>query len=339
MSRFPHHAALELLAEQKQFDACRMVAEKMIADQMAPPSVDQGLPAEAMLQRWQDRDLELAHLHLILSRCLFGLHEYQAAATNADMARLLARTAGEFSLYAEACHLAGACQGQAGNLNTAAERFTDCLQHATGLLRAKALYNRGHVYERQGAYGYAVPDYEEALQLAGGLDRRLERSAMTNLAWDLIMLKQFERAEELLERLETAPDAQADAVLRAQIAHDKLHIAHLQGQHRQAFQQIVQALRRTDQAFPHVRARVALTTMSLAADLGLHEEACVVGLVAKRLASQAQRPDLDDEASRLLHDLEAEAGTDCVVQSLQRARQLLPGVIKTGRGKKSGGVA
>lgn len=339
MPKFPHHAALDLLLQQQQFDACRMVAEKMIEDLMAPLTIEPGIPAETLIQQWQSRDLELAQLHLTLSRCLLGLSEYEIAATTADAAALLARKAADTDTHAEALHIAGACHGQAGNLSTAAQRFSECLQHASGGLRARALYNRGHVYERQGAYAYAVPDFESALELADGIDPKIARSTMINLAWDLIMLREFQRAEELLERLAAVPDADDDDLLRAQIAHDKLHMAYLQGHHREALRQMFLALRETGQEFPHVRARIAITALSMASDLGLQEEAFVIGILAKRLAGQAKRPDLDDEASRLLQTLEGEAGTDCLIESLQRARQLMPGAIKSRRSRKAGGVA
>lgn len=335
MKRFPQHAALDMLLEQGQFAACRMVAEQMIEQLMARPCSEGDQP----VSRWQEHDLELAYLHYALSKCLFGLDEYETAAIKADMAGLLARKVNDLGLFAEAVHLAGACYGQAGSYRMAVQHFTQCLAHAEGLLRAKAYYNRGHAYERQGAFNCAVADYEEAICLAEGLDPRLVRSAKANLAWDLILLKEFTRAEQLLEELgETS-----DQVVQAQIAHDRLHMSHLQGRHMDAVMQAVQALRQVGQQYQHVRARIALSAMSMASEQGLHEQASIFGILGKRLAGQAKRPDIDEEASRYLQDLEVKAGTAVLAQSLEKTRQTIASGSGgqrsvTRRGTKAGGV-
>lgn len=316
MKQFPQHAALNMLLEQGQFEACRVVTEAMVEEVMT-----------------QGEDLEVACLHLILSKCLFGLHEYEPAAIKANMAAVLARRAGDLGTYSEATHLAGACYGQAGNYPLAIRHFTQCLKHAEGPLHAKALYNRGHAYERLGAYAYAVPDYEQAqaLQLADGQDRHLTRSAKINLAWNLILLKEFARAEAVLEQLATEPGAGDDTLLQAQLAHDRLHMAHLQGQDKAAVTEALRALRSIGQEYPHVRAGIGLSLVAIAARKGLPVQAGIISILTKRLAGQAQRPEIDEEASRLLHELEVEAGTESLVLSLYKTGQLVPG--STGKRK------
>lgn len=342
VTRFPQHSALEMLLEQKQFDACRMVAEKMIEELMAPPRVEGEQSAASAANRWQERDLELAHLLYLLAQCLRGMDEYETAAIKADMAGLLARKAKDMKLYVEAVHLAGGCHGQVGSYRTAIQHYTDCLAHAEGIQRARAFYNRGHMHERQGAFAFAVPDLEQAIELAKDQDEFLLRTAMITLAWNLILLKEFHRAERTIEQLLARSGAGDDGRIQAQVAHDRLHMAFLQGQGKDAFTQALRALRPIAQDYPHVRAHIALTLMSLATEQNLAEEASVVGLLAKRLAGMAKRQDLDDEVNRRLQGLEAQAGTDSLVQALTKTRQLMPGAVglrrTSRRGQKIGGV-
>lgn len=345
MSRFPRHAALEMLLEQEQFEACRTVAERMIEELMLPPTVEslpQSQSVATVLASCQERDLELGYLHVLLSRCLHGLSDFEMAAIKADMAGLLARKANDLSLLAQATHLSGVCYSQAGNYRLAVQQLTRCLDHAEGLLRAKALYNRGHAYVRQGAHSFAVPDYEGALGLAIEFGPGLARNCRVNLAWTLILLKEFQRADAVLAEIAGEPGAESDRLVQVQMAHDRLHMAHLQGHDKDALRQVFEALRHCGQEYPHVRARIALTAMSIATSQGLPEQAVVLGVLSKRMAGKAKRPDLDDEASRRLQTLEVEAGTDCLAQSLQRMKQLMPGVTGprklSKRGHKIGGV-
>lgn len=344
--RFPQHVALELLYQQGQYEPCRMVAEKLIAELMAPPQVGSlvgDVPSvEQAFKRWQERDLELSCLHINLSRALLGLHDHESAASKADMAALLANKAGDQEVAGEALHVAGVCYSQAGNYRLAVDRFTECLNHAAGLLRAKALYNRGHAYGRQGAYSFAAPDYAEALRLAAELDQNVARVCRINLAWTLTLLRDFQAAEELLTQLATSPGADSDRLLQVQLAHDRLHMAYLLGQGRDALRQALAALRGASKQYPHVRARIALTLMSVSTDNSLPEQACTLGVLAKRLAGQAKRPDIDEEAGRQLQTLEFQAGTECLMQSLQKAQQVAPGAVRSRqvsrRSSKAGGV-
>lgn len=321
MHPFPQHAALELLLEQEQFHACRLVAERMIEELMAPSTLDH---AAETFSRWQYRDLELARLHNTLSRCLLGLHNYEEAATAADAAALLARKTHDLSLYAEAVHIAGVCRSQAGNYRAAVESFSKCMDHATGVLYAKAVYNRGHAYERMCAYRYAAADYEAGAEAATDLDKDLRQVCRANLAWMLVLLKEFARAEDVMMALQVEADAAGDQQLQLQISHDRFHLAYLQGEGRRALQGALLALKACTGQFPQVRAQMALTLVGLAADTELPEQAFTVGLLAKRLAGRARRPDLDEAASRGLQALEIGAGTDCLAQALQRLQQVAP---------------
>lgn len=327
MTHLPHHMAITALLEKGQFDACRLMAQEFIAQQLAIPQPD---------------DLELAYLYLVLCRALLGVHEYELAAEKADVAVFLAMKSKDDVLLEEARYRAGTSYGRAADYRTAIRRFTDCLTHTGGKLQAEAYFGRGLAYDVLGAYSYASADYQSAIQLLSPDKTQLGRKARLNLAWVLILQRKFADAEALLAQLENAIGAEDDRLLQAQIAHDRIHMGHLKGENKNAFVQAVAVLGRLDQGYPHVRAHVAVTLLSMAADKNLAQHAFTFGVLAKRLAGSANRPDLDEEVSKAILQLQCQTGTDGLVQSLSGMRQVLPGALQGRRASKrrhSGGVS
>lgn len=305
---FPHHAALTALLTQGQFDACKIMAEALIAQQIALPQPD---------------DQELARLHLILCRTLVGLEDYKSATAKADIAAFLARKLKDDALLEEALYRAGGCCIRSGDYRPAIHRLTESLDCGSAVFREETQYNRGLAYDSQGAYSYAVADYEAALRSAAGRKPHVARVCSINLAWVLIRLREFTRAEEILTMLsEEAGGHQQDEVLQLQVAHDRLHMAYLKGRHGEALTQALAALRRSGKNYPHIRAQILLTLVSLAVDGGLPQQAFTFGLLAKRLAAQARRPDIDEKVSRQLQAIEYQVGSEHLVESLHKLRQV-----------------
>lgn len=319
----PQHATLQLLLDQKQFHACRLVVEKLIDDLM---DVSQAYerPEPLPFTRCQERDVELALLYLMLSKCQYGMHEWELAATHAEASSLLARKAGDLRLHAEALHTAGVCHIQAGNYPRAVQVLTQALDHAQALLRVKGFFNRGHAYERMCAFQAAASDYDAGLRLADGTDENMARLCRINLAWVLILTENFSRAEAVLVELEAAPGESTSELVRAHVSHDRLHMAYLRREHKLALSKAIETMQQLPDQHPHVKAQIAMTIMDMMADHALPEQAITIGLLVKRLAALARRPDLDEAASRRLQSLESTAGTPCLVQSLQRLRQVAP---------------
>lgn len=342
--RYPHHAVLTLLLQKRQYDACRLAAEEMIGALMAGQSDGDQAATESSDGRspLKDRDRELACLHLIWCMALFSLNKYSDAAEKADLAAFLASLVKDEELRAEALFRAGVCYGAAADYQRATQRLTDCIADGTDTFRGDAFYNRGMVYQSMGAFQYAVPEYEAAI--AWGSDRKpdLVRRSSINLAWVLILCREFSRAETLLEQLETAQGAVEDRTLQMQLNHDRLHMSYLQGNGLDAIKRAVAGLGEAGKEYTHVRAHIILTLIGLASEQHLTNEAFIFGILSKRLAGQAHRQDLDDEAGRQLRDLECADGTEYLSQTLHQLRQVLRGSTTRRRafrgGNQAGGV-
>jgi tetratricopeptide (TPR) repeat protein len=321
----PHHAILLSLLDKKQFEACRTTVEDMITDQL-----NEANPC----------DSELAQLHIIHCRSLYGLLQYQPAGEKADIAAFLARKLKDNELLGEALYRAGVCFGVHGDQHTAIQRFSGCIETGVTAFRGEAFYSRGYCYVNVGAYSSAVSDYEAALNWAAQHDSSQARKYRINLAWALLLDHRFDRAELVLCEASQEPGASEDRTLQLQISHDRAHMAYLLKQGRTAFHKAMVALRQSGREFPHIRAHIALTLMGLATDHEMPQEAFSLGVLAKRLAGQALRADLDDEASRKMQALELDAGTDCLVKSLCETGQVLRGALnrrKSQRGATESG--
>jgi len=313
----PHHVILDSLLGKEQYEACRSTVEDMIKLQMEAAQPD---------------DHELAHLHLFLCRALQGEHRHDQAGAKADIAEFLARKLKDWNLVREALYRAGFNYIQAGNYPTAVERFTASLDYGDDQFKAKALFNRGHAHERQLAFSFAAQDMEQAIQLVGDKEPSLLRDCRMNLAWHLILLGEFERAEKELNRL--SAHGPEDRYTQLQMAHDRLHILHLKGEGREALLNAVTALRQAGTDYPDVKALVGLTLMSVSVEEGLVEQGFALGVLSKRLAGKANRLDLDQAASRKMQALEFSAGADCLAQSLLRSGQVAQGALSARRTQK-----
>lgn len=273
-------------------------------------------------------DGELAQLHLILCLCLLGSHDCEAAGEKADVAQFLARKLKDGQLLEEALYRSGTSYGRAGQYRTAIRRFTDCVQCSTEFHRGDAFFGRGLCYDVLGAYSFAIRDYEEAIRLASASNPVLARKARLNLAWVFILRRDFPQAEGVLAQLASETEAAVEQSVQLQIAHDRVHMAHLKGEGRNAFAQALFILREAGDDYPHIRAHTAITLMALAGVSEAEQDAFTLGTLGKRLAALADRPDLDEDASREMQSLERRAGTDCLAQSLLKMRQVLPGALK-----------
>lgn len=324
--RSPHLLAMSALLDKGQFDACRMTAQQFIEHQMEADDPN---------------DPELAHLHLILSRALLGQHEYALAAEKADVAVFLARKTKDDLLAKESLFYAGTSYGRSTDYTTAIRRFTDCLSISAISWQADAYFGRGLCYDVLGAHSYAAADYSSALQTVPIDNITLRQRILLNLAWVLIVQKDFSNADSTLSQMETENAGKKDLLLQAQIAHDRIHMAHLKGENHAAFLQAIAALSLMEQDYPHVRAHVAMTLMSMLGDTPFAQQAFTLGVLAKRLAGVAGRPDLDDDASRSLQMLQCRTGSDSLTDALAEMRQVLPGAIqrRKPRNQRSGGVS
>ena len=328
--RYPQHGILISLLQKKQFEACRVTVEETIENLLAAPDLDEVASEQPLADavKWvRQRDHELVALHIILCLALFNLNLFREAGEKADIAGFLARKVKDDELLGEALYRAGVCYGSNEDYPTATQRLTDCITLGNEAFLGDALYNRGTVYKSIGAYQQAIPEYEAAIAWALNRKPELVKWGRINLAWVLILSQEFSRAEEVLERLSQDADAGTDRTLQLQIAHDHAHMAFLRGQGRESLQQAYVCMQRAGREYPHVRARVALTLMGLALDQGMPQEAFTLGIVSKRLAGQAHRFDLDEEASRNLRDLEYREGTEALIEPLQRLRQVLKGSV------------
>lgn len=321
MSRYPNHIAYTTLLEQKQFVACRIACRAWISQLTA---VD------------QPNDHEISCLHLLIGRAFMAEQDYSTAAEEFDIAVYLARRVNDVALLEEALYRGGVAYSRARSYRTAVKRLTDAIECGGEKYRGEALYARAFTYETMGADEFAIPDYEAAL-LGAKDEPQLARRCRINLAWALILQRNFKRAEEVLGQLTVGPDAADDAALQFQVAHDRLHISYLKGDGREALTKGL-ALLKDAKDYPHVRAHVALTMMSYAGDRGQHGYAFILGVFAKRLGGQARRLDIDEEASRKMRQLEYQAGTECLIESLQQVRQVLPGSVTRRKATRGGGV-
>lgn len=294
------------------------MAEELIAQQMAAPSPD---------------DQELACLLIYLSRSLTGLHEYEAACEKADIAAFLAHKLKVEGLLEEALYRAGSSYVRAGEYRTAVKRFTTCTTGNANVFRVEVLYNRALAYTNLGSYAQATLDYEAALQAEAERRPQMSRLCRINLAWVLILQQEFERAEALLAEF-AAQDS--DQAVQLQIAHDRAHISFLKGDNLNAFCLALVALRQAGGDYPHIRAHIVLTLMALATSEDLPQQAFTLGVFAKRLAGVARRPDLDDEASWQMQELECQAGTEHLARSLQEVREILPGTLQRPKATQGG---
>lgn len=346
MPRFSQHETIELLLESNQFEACRVVVETMTRQVMDAcrsdeNSTDQLAFADA-LKRWQQRDLELACLHIYHCKALVGLNRYEEAAQKADIAVFLAEKVKDQVLLEEALYRGGTALGRHGDFRGGIDRFTRSLASGAQTYRGEALYSRALCYYGQGAYSSAISDYEDALRALGN-SPQLARMGRLNLAWVLILAKEFSRAETLLADLAAESGAEADRTLQLQLAHDWTHLEYLRGEHGSAIKRAVAALREAGKEHTHIRAYIALTLMLMAADHDLPQSAFTLGLTTKRLAGKARRPDIDESASRRMRGLEYQNGSEPLTAALQKLRQVLPGALARRTATKSndpvGGVS
>lgn len=312
----PHHAILASLLDKKQYEACKLAVEETITAEMARP---------------EPGDRELAHLHIFLCRSLYGLHQYKSAGEKADIAVFLAQKLRDDMLLPEAQFRAGVCYGSQGDYPSAIERLTGCIAGGSPKYLAEALYTRAWCYKSMGAYSYAIPDYDAAIGLVEERDAAQTLTYRIGLAWVLILCQEFDRAEQVLSQLSSEPGAEADPELQLQIAHDRAHLDYMTKQGRAALAQALSALRKAGKDYAHVRAHIAVTLIGLAADKEASKDAFTLGVLAKRLAGEAHRSDLDREATRQMRILEHQTGTDCLVQALLEAGQVMPGVINRRR--------
>lgn len=324
---YSHHAILTSLLKKKQFDACRVNVEEAISALMAPELEDEepsGSYSDAV-QQLRERDRELAFLHIVWCRSIFGLYQFREAGEKADIAAFLARKLNDSELLGEALYRAGVCYSSHGDYPLAIQRLTECIDGGTDTFRGDAYYNRGFAHQSLAGYAQAIPDYEAAIEWTASRKPDLVADSRMNLAWVLILCHEFDRAEQVLKQLANEPGADADRTLQLQISHDRLHMSFFKGNHREAFKQAFSCMRQAGKDYPEIRAHVVLTFMGMAIGHGETQEAFTLGMFAKRLAGQAHRFDLDDEASRQMRDLECQEGTEFLVRSLQQLRQLLRG--------------
>lgn len=310
MDQPTHHHVLLTLLEGKQFEACRMSCEALIEQELNKPD-----PSDA----------ELARLYLILSRAWVGLEQYRKAAESADYAWCLARKTRNNLLIAEARYRAGAAYGLSKEYITAVERFTDALKCGETVFTGTVLYNRGFAYRNMGAYLLAVPDFEAAHQWAIAHGAAWRENCWINLVWVLILSREFERAEQLLTEFEQA--RQPERLLQLQAEHDRVHLSFLQGRHKEAVERAISALRHCGTEYPHIRAYTAISLLELAAEIELSDAGFAMGIFSKRLAARARRPDLDDEASAHLLDLECKKGPEGFTAALMRIGEIRPGAV------------
>lgn len=326
-SSYPGHSVLKMLMKKEQFDACRLTAEEMISDLMNPtdlePDAMESQTEAVTLLRGRDR--ELACLHLILCKALFCLNQFRSAAEKADIATFLARKVQDEELVTEALFRAGVCYCSNGEYSVALQRLTESVSTGAQCFKADAFYNRGFVHQTLSSYPSAIEDYEAALALTS--DHELARDCRINLAWVLILSREFPRAEQVLEELTSNPGSGLDERLQLQVAHDRLHMSYLKGEERDVLRRAYLCMQQAGLGYPHVRAYVVLTLMGLAADHKLPDQAFSLGILAKRLAGQAYRLDLDEEASRKMRELEYREGSDRLISALQRSRQVLRGAV------------
>lgn len=316
------------LLETEQYAACRIAVEKLI---------DQELESE------QPDDRTLAQQHLVLSRALRRLREGRRAAEAADTAAFLARKVKDRDLLAEALFRSGVGYGEAGDYSRAVERLTRALELGEHEFTGRGLYNRGLFSELMGAYSHAAQDYRAALKHARQGREPWLPACCLNLAWTLILAKELCEAEEVLSELELHLLATESRSSQLQVAHHRAHMRYLREQHADAIRDTVAVIAEAGVKYPAVRSAALLTMAQLAAEAGGLQEAYTFGVLSKRLAGKAQRPDLDGEASRQIRQLQLETGSDYMVEALLSLQQVLPGAALRGRGqrpqKRGGGAA
>ena len=345
LARYPHHTVLVSLLQKGQAEACQATVQEMVAQLMSeqdPASLPAGTSGADIFKQIKDRDRELACLHNIWCMALFTIHKFRDAAEKADLAAFLAQKVNDLALFAEARFRAGVCYSSNGEYPIAIGRLTECIESGVVDFKGDAYYNRGFANQALTDHPQAIQDYHAAIKL--GTDRPdLVRRSSINLAWVLILTRDFDQAERTLSDL-TAPTADPDheRLISLHVAHDQAHIRLLRGQSVEALRQAVAALNQSEREYPHIRADIILTLMALAQENDMPHEAFTLGLLAKRLAGQARRFDLDDRASRRMQDLECKEGTEALVKTLQSVRQVLQGSRgrrKAQRGSNmSGGV-
>lgn len=341
LARYPHHAVLTSLLQKGQTDACEATVAEMVAHLMADHHMDElptDTPGAGILKLLRDRDRELACLHIIWCMALFSRGQFRAAAEKADLAAFLCQKVNDKQLFGEARYRAGVCYSSNGEYPVGIGRLTECIDSGVADFRGDALYNRGFAHQALAAYDHAIPDYQAAIEWGAERKPDLVRRSRINLAWVLILSREFACAERTLSELALA--GSEDRLINLHIAHDQAHIHLLKGQSITALREALAALNQSGQEYPHVRADIVLTLMAIATDQEMPQEAFTLGLLAKRLAGQARRFDLDERASRRMQELECQEGTEALVRSLQQLRQVLQG--SKGRRKRvadvSGGV-
>lgn len=329
MPHSSHHAVLLSLLKKSEFAACRAAVEDLISEQMDSQQPD---------------DLELAHLHVILCRALFGLHDCLAAGDAADLATFLGRKVKAHDVMGEALYRAGICYAAGGEFRTAVARFTAYLDHeqyysTATTFKGDVLYGRGYAYDGMRAYSYSVQDYESALKwmLDKGDTTKVQRCRQ-NLAWALILRQELVRAEQVLTELEEDAVTTGDELTTHHVAHDRTHMRYLEKDYVGAITEAVNLLDQAGNQFPQVRCHVALTLIAVAQAVKRPQEAAVLAVIAERLAGQAHRPDLEAEANELLQTIEGHAGTECLAQALFDTRQWLPGSVGRRRRTNSAGA-
>lgn len=284
-------ALAELLAERR-FTECRAEAEQLIRR----PDLAEDARTQACLA---------------LSYSLAALGDCQSAIGPGELALHYARRAGDYDAVGHAlCHLAAMYHD-----NRLHKRALACLDE---YLRQFTLFREARTlegwvlahlalfYRAMGQGQQALAYYQKAYRWHKentAVPKQLDHHR-AELTWQYLRLGRLEPAAELMALsagyLKRAPN---DLEARARYLNNQAYLAFLRSDHPGAFEAALEVVHMKG-APPARVAQACLTLLHSARTIGLRNEARALGNLARIHASVARRPDLEEEATRALLQVE-----------------------------------
>jgi tetratricopeptide (TPR) repeat protein len=271
--------------------------------------------AEALLHETALSDGDRARSFLALSYATTALHAGQEALGSAELAVHFSRASAEYDVTGHAlCHLAFLSYE-----NRLYKRAVQCLDEYFRYfdLYGEARKLEGWVLAHMGQYFHAMGRAPKALEYLDKAYRwHLEREALpaqvdqhrAEWLWHLLKAGRVEQARDLLAASNTYLCAYPNDIdARARYLNNRAYFHYLGGNHRAALEVALQALQVRGVSAAR-KAQACLTLHYAARAMHCWKEARGLATLARIHANVSRRPELEEEATRVLLHLQTDSG-------------------------------
>lgn len=292
--------------------------------------------AQTLLDNEQLSTREKAVCHDALALAHSFLNDHGKAVPAGEIAVYLARESGDFDLLGEAIYHSGIVYGRRRWHEPAADRFEEYFQYLSLYttakeLQPKVLFNQGVAYRWLRDYRTSVKKLRQAWELVRETQGQRQQNYRWDLVWVCMLAGELDGVPELLAQgrayLNQHPE---DREAYFQQLNDEARYALLTGDLADAYKKAMEVIKQGD-AFPDMQAVAGLTVHYLAVKRGMHLDALIIGCYVKQKAAAARRPDLDEEISKSIIEIDARSDGALMRELLNQLGYLRPSPKSRGK--------